>query len=155
MTRFIKPEGINFSCSDNLSASVLSQALCKTVSFLQSLNPYQKLHKYEDWWEHDGLHFYREEVIFDTFFNIINSPRSLLESMPGDEDVFIGVAPDDGSWYLRFYLAWDDEGFDLLGRFDITVPQALADRYLREVVEGINIRMKQQDTGDYYKSIGL
>jgi hypothetical protein len=41
--------------------------------------------------------------------------------MSGDEDVFIGVAPGDGTWYLRFYLAGDDEGFDLLGRFDITL----------------------------------
>jgi hypothetical protein len=155
MTQFIRPEGINFSCSDDLSAPVLSQALCRTVSFLQSLNPYQKLHKYEDWWEHDSLHFYRESVNFDTLFNIINSPRSLLYSMPGDEGVFIGVAPDDSSWYLRFYLAWDDEGFNLLGRFDITVPPALTQRYMKEVVERVNIGMKQQDAGAYYKSIGL
>ena len=125
------------------------------MSFLQSLNPYVKLHKYEDWWEHDGLHFYREEVNFDRLFNIINSPRSLLESMPGDEDVFLGIAPDDDSWYVRFYLAWDDEGFDLLGRFDITVPQALAERYIKEVVGGLDIGMAQQDAEAYYKSIGL
>ncbi len=155
MAQFTKPEGINFSCRDNLPAPVLSKALCRTLSFLQSLNPYVKLNKYEDWWEHDGLHFYREAVNFDTLFNLINSPRALLESMPGDEDVFIGVGPDDGNWYLRFYLAWDDEGFDLFGRCDITVSQALAERYMKEVVEGLNLEMERQDAGVYYQSIGL
>jgi hypothetical protein len=155
MPQFTKPEGINFSCSDNLPVLVLSKALCRTASFLQSLSPYVPLTKYEDWWEHDGLHFYREAANFDALFSVINSPRSLLEAMPGDDDVFIGVAPDDGSWYLRFYLAWNDEGLDLLGRFDITVPQALAERYTKEVVEGLNIGMERQEAQAYYKSIGL
>ena len=75
--------------------------------------------------------------------------------MPGDEDVFIGVAPHDVSWYLRFYLAWDDEGFNLLGRFDVTVPQALAEGYMSEVVEGLSVGVKRQDARAYYKSIGL
>jgi hypothetical protein len=153
MNEFSKPTGINFSCVENVSAADLALALCKTASFLQADGPYILLHLYHDWWEHDGLHFYRRGIDFDELFKMICSPRALLEAMPGEDYVFVGVAPDDGKWYLRFYLFWDEEGLNLLGRFDLTVPYSLQSEYQKEVVQKLTFAMAETESAAYYKSI--
>jgi hypothetical protein len=73
------------------------------------------LYRYEDWWEHDGMHFRRESIDIHRLFEIVKSPQSSLEAMPGDLDVFVGIGPENNTWYLRFYLAWDEEGHELSG----------------------------------------
>lgn len=155
MSHFIKPKGINFSCKNEISAIKLSKLLCKTLSFIQQLEPYAKLERYDDWWEHDGLHFYRTSTDFDEIFKLVNSPKSLLESMPGDFDVFIGVASANHSWYLRFYLDWDENDEKLIGRFDITFPNEIAIRYKREVLSNFAVEIEEQDAEKYYQSIIL
>ncbi len=149
------PNGANFSSESDLSAFVLSRSLCKVVSLLQGLKPYTGLTRYEDWWEHDGLQFERGQIGFDQLFGMVNSPRALLESMCGDEGVEVGVAPDDNSWYLRFYLRWDEEGYNLIGKFDITVPTKLADWFQHEVSGKLEIGLKQQEAESYFRSIAV
>lgn len=153
MANFTKPKGINFSFSNDLPAVELSRALCKTASFIQQINPYEKLYRYDDWWEHDGLHFYREKISVEKLFELVNSPKSLLEAMTGDFNVFIGIAPENNSWYLRFYLEWDEEDANLVGRFDITLPQSLAEQYKNEVLLPLNLKMQEQDSESYYQSV--
>jgi hypothetical protein len=153
MSEFSKPQGINFSCVDNVSAEELALALCKTASFLQAVDPYVTLQRYDDWWEHDGLHFCRGETDFDGLFKMTRSPKELLQAMTADDEVFVGVAPDDGKWYLRFYLFWDDDGFRLLGRFDLTLPPRLEAEYQVEVVQKLNLEMTARESAVYYESI--
>jgi len=97
MTNFEKPKGTNFRCSEALGAAELAKLLCKIVIFLQNSEPYAKLQRYDDWWEHDGLHFYKSPIDFRQLFAIVRSPESLLEAMPGDDYVFVGISPGDGS----------------------------------------------------------
>lgn len=151
MTRFIRPKGTNFRCTDPLSAKDLVQVPCRVASFLQGVEPDEKLERYDDWWGHDGLHFDRSSVDFDQLFAMINSPRALLETVPGDDYVFVGVAPIAGGWYLR--VEWDDEGFDLQGSFDITVPDALVEQFRTEVVWPLSLDLSQQDADSYYDLI--
>lgn len=155
MSEFIKPKGVNFSCSKELSAIELSKVLCKTASFIQQLKPYAKLKRYDDWWEHDGLHFYRESINFDQLFSIINSPKALLEAMSGDFNVFVGIAPENNSWYLRFYLDWDDDEENLVGRFDVTFPNQLAEEFKKDILSQFNFEIEKQDAEKYYRSIIL
>ena len=155
MSKFIKPKGINFSSTEDLSAIELSKVLCRTASFIQNLEPYTELERYDDWWEHDGLHFHRGKITFDELFKIINSPKNLLEGMSGDFDVFIGIAPKNNSWYLRFYLDWDTNEENLVGRFDITFPNELANNFDEEVLKQFDLEMKKQNVEDYYQSIML
>ena len=150
MEDFVKPSGINFSCVDNVSAEALARALCKTASFLQAVDPYVKLRRYEDWWEHDGLHFYRAETDFEQLFGLIHSPQALLLAMTEDDEVFVGVAPVNSDWYLRFYLFWDDDGFNLFGKFDLTIPHHLRPKYKEEVVEGLCFELQETDSDVYY-----
>ena len=153
MANFTKPKGINFSCLDDLAATELSIALCKTASFIQQINPYDKLYRYNDWWEHDGLHFYREVISVEKLFDLVNSPKSLLEAMTEDFNVFNGIAPKDNSWYLRFYLEWDEADTNLVGRFDITFPKSLAEQYKNEVLSKLNLKIQEQISENYYQSI--
>ena len=75
--------------------------------------------------------------------------------MCGDEDVQVGVAPEDNCWYLRFYLSWNEEGYNLIGKFDITVPTQLADWFQHEVSGELEIGLKQQEAESYFRSIAL
>jgi hypothetical protein len=150
---FTPPQGINFSSAGDLPASTVSAELRRIASFLQNLAPYANLYRYDDWWEHDGLHFQKCPFDFHGLFEMVKSPRDLLAAMPGDEDVFVGVSPEKGIWYLRFYLHGDQDGFELLGRFDVTVPHELAERFRAEVVGQMHLRALEQDADSYYRSI--
>jgi hypothetical protein len=153
MSLFIKPKGVNFSCTKELPAVKLSKILCRTTSFIQQLEPYAKLERYDDWWEHDGLHFYRKSIKIEELFTIVNSPKSLLESMPGDFDVSIGLAPENQSWYLRFYLDWDEDDNNLVGRFDVTFSSEIAKNFKAEVLSKFDFEMVEQDSESYYQTI--
>ncbi len=155
MTGFRKPEGVNLSLGRDVPAALLAQALCRAVAFVQDTEPDgAPLQLYHDWWEHDGLHFHRRNITLHHLFEMVQSPRTLLAAMPGDEDVFVGVAPDSGGWYLRFYLRWADDDVSLVGRFDITVSAPHADRLRQRVFTALSLPVREQEAGAYYRSIG-
>lgn len=151
-TEFNLPKGINFNCTESVPITVLSKALCRVAAFLQDLDSSAELLRYEDWWEHDGLHFYKGPMNFHQLFALVESPRALLESMQGDDFVFVGVLAADASWYLRFYVAWDDEGKELFGRFDITLSESTAEKFGKLILEEGEISMMKEDALCYYKS---
>ena len=155
MAAFSKPAGTNFRSLGGVPAPDLSRTLCLVASFLQSVEPYIKLQKYLDCWEHapGGCHLHKEEIDFHGLFQIVESPKALLWHMSDDDNVFIGIAPNDNSWYLRFRLCWDEEGFDLIGRFDITLSETLAERFRKEIAEIGAIALKEEDAEVYYESI--
>lgn len=154
MSQFIEPAGINFSSSEKLSAAELSKILREILNFIQKLDSYNKFERYDDWWEHDGLHFYRNSIGLSDLLRIVSSPSSLSEAMPGDWCVFIGIAPVNTSWYLRFYLD-DDSQEDSVARFDVTFPNEIAVRFKLEVLSQFNLKIKEQAAETYYKSIIL
>ncbi len=82
---FQKPAGINFHCPDDVAVDALSRALCRVCSFIQDLEQSSELSRYEDWWEHDGLHFYRESLDMHGLFGLVESPRAWFEAMQGDD----------------------------------------------------------------------
>lgn len=156
LPQFAGPSGTSFSLAGDLLAADLCRALLKTTSFLQAIEPHgATLHRYEDWWEHDGLHFARGRSGFPDLFHLIESPRALLQAIPDEEDVFVGVGPPHGHWYLRFRLAWDDAGFQLDGRFDLTLPPQQATLYREEVARPLNLPIIEQDAASYYRAIKL
>ena len=153
MTAFIEPKGINFSCLEEISIHELSKILVQTVSFIQQIDSSIELQRYDDWWEHDGLHFYRGNIKFDDLFELVSSTDNLLEEMSGDFDVFIGIAPAECLWYLRFYLDSEESIENIKGRFYITFPNELALKFKTEILYPSNLKFKEQDSEEYYKSI--
>lgn len=156
MDNFVVPQGINLRSNYELLPGLLSEALVKTVGFLQSIQPHEEsTYRYADWWEHDGLHFAKGTLDFTNLLQLVQSPAALLNAMPGDFCVFVGVTAQDFRWYLRFYLDPDAQADDLFGRFDLTLPAELVARYREQVVGPLGLEMQEQDAGEYYRSIQL
>jgi hypothetical protein len=154
MNVFEPPKGLNFHLGKgSVDASSLSQALVKVVAYLQNRTAGSKLIKYTDWWEHNGLHFIKDEISFGILASMIDNPRRILESMPGVDSVFIGVSPTGCEWYLRYYLDWDDNGKSLVGKFDITVPESMHAEFEDEVVKELGFPMDKEASGEYYRRI--
>ena len=155
MSKFQPPIGLSFVSPHEVNASDLSALLCKTAAFIQAASPYITLEQYDDWWEHDGLHFYRKTISLENLFQVVRSPKSLLESMPGDLDVVLGIYSKDLPLYLRFYVDWNDSETELIGRFDITLSGVAADRYRDEIVSSCDLKIMEMDSVKYYQSIIL
>jgi|ERR1700733_2139453 hypothetical protein len=150
---FKLPDGINFRAAGELPVARLSQCLCKVASFLQSIVGQALLRRFDDWLEHDGLQFEKPPLDVHGMFQLIGSAQSLYEATPRDEYVCVGVAPLDGSWYLRFRADWDEAGDSLVGRFDITLPSDLAVSFRNDVVAGLGCAVTEESAGTYYKRV--
>src|SRR6266446_4435379 len=148
---FHRPKGINFSSPDEVPSGALSRSLCRIASFLQDLHPYTKLQRYWDLWEEYGGHYYKEQIDFHGLFDIVESPRNLTYELT-DGNVFVGIAPHDNSWYLRFQMDWDYDGFQLVGRFDVTLSTEIGDRFRHQVTHDLPVKLKEQDADAYYHS---
>ncbi len=86
---------------------------------------------------------------------MINSPKNLLESTPADNSVFVGVAPDDNAWYLRYRVDWDDEETNLVGSCATILPQSLAEKF-KEIAWGkLDVKAEERDSEVYYQEIVL
>lgn len=153
MSDFQIPRGITFISPNEIDAANLSTVLAKIAAFIQARSSNAKLKRYDDWWEHDGLHFYRKPLSINDLFAIVRSPKSLLESMSGDFNVFVGIYSEELSIYVRFYVEWNDDETQLVGRIDVTVPVNLVDLFRKEIVSVSKTNFKEMDSYEYYKSI--
>jgi hypothetical protein len=151
MSEFVKPSGVCFSFEVGMPASQLSRVLCKIASFLQEADPYVSLHRYDDWWEHDGLHFKQGRLDINQLFQLVNTSKNLLESTPADESVFVGITPDDNAWYLRYRVEWDEEESNLIGSCAVILPEHLAEKFRNEVVPRIEQRPTEKDSESFYR----
>ena len=148
---------ITYYCGEDLPANVLSKTLSWIGRFLQDADPYAKLRMHYDWRQHgvSGYPFVKEKGIsFHEFFTSIGSPRDLLRTSSDDEGVFVGVAPSDDVWYLRFRCVWDDDGFNVIGKFDFTLPKAMIESFRTEVLRELTITLEEKDEASYFAEIG-
>jgi hypothetical protein len=150
MSEFTKPGGICFEFGDEAPAEALSSFLCRVAGFLQEVDPFAKLKRYDDWWEHDGLHFYRKQIDFDAVFEMVNSPKHLLESTPDDEFVFVGIAPENSSWYLRYRVEWNYDETSLVGRAAIILPSHCASRFREMNLSDVASYLSERDAHSFY-----
>lgn len=149
------PEGVNFSSDEEVSAKELSDSLKIVASFLQDFVSTRGICRFDDWWEHDGLHFLRGQSTIHGLFECVSSPEALLSSMPGDQDVFVAFSSDENSWYLRFYLSWTESGQDLVGRFDLTLEPPLADIFRKDVLSKVACKLTEENSRNYFERIIL
>jgi hypothetical protein len=128
------PHGVDFTDEGDCPLAGISSDLRKIAAFLQGLAPFSGLVRYDDWRDHDGLCFESDRIDFHGLFQLIQTPRAILSTTPGDEYVCTGIAPDDRRWYLRFRAEWDDPDENLLGTYCLTLDAELAERFETEVV---------------------
>jgi hypothetical protein len=86
-------------------------------------------------------------------FALVDSPRSLFSAMPGDADVRIGIAPGDCTWYLRIYVVWTDDGWNLCGDFDLTLPDRLVSQFRDRIVPSLGTPLTEQSADEWYRAI--
>lgn len=153
MAKFIHTVGVTFHTTRSQSASLVSKWLCDIVAFLHRHRFLGSLERFDDWLEHDGLHFKRGQIDVHQLFDIIGSVRSLLEACPEDEEVCIGVAPEGGEWYLRIRVEWDEEGNSVVGRFDITLPDGLAESLRHDLIAIPDCELTEELSADYFARI--
>lgn len=145
--------GINFSIVNEISAFDLSKLLCKITNFLQTISPDGKLEQYDDWLEHDGLNFHKKSIDFNELFSIIQTPQNIYDAMPEDFNVFIGIAPQNKIWYLRFYLDIDERIENSVGRMDITLDENSAKFFEAEIINETNFSFNRRNAQEFYNSI--
>jgi hypothetical protein len=149
---FSPPQGITFHREDGIAITELCALLRRVAVFLQGLQlSTPALRLYHDWWEHDGLHFERRVITFHDLFAMVETPRAIFEATPDDHDVFVGIAPEDARWYLRFRAEWDGHDQGIVGEFAITVPSELATGFRTEV--GSEHRLVEEGAESYYKRV--
>jgi hypothetical protein len=149
---FSPPAGVTFHPAGEISASDLCELLQRVVAFLQGLQlSSPKL--YHDWWQHDGLHFDRGTITFHDLFMMVETPRAIFEGTPSDDEVFVGVAPENTVWYLRFRAEWDAEGKSIVGSFAVTVPMENAPSFATKVAAGSRHRLFEEPARTFYERV--
>ncbi len=147
------PEGIVFCGRGPLQDT--TKDLCNIAAFLQSLMVFTSnvLVRYDDWWEHDDLHFTKGRTDIHELFALLESPRHLLESMPGEDHVFIGLGPPDESWYLRVYADWDDRNEVLVAAYAIAFVESLAQRFREDTLSKLSCFEQELSSTAYFERI--
>ncbi|MGD9561340.1 MAG: hypothetical protein AB7F88_03545 [Pyrinomonadaceae bacterium] len=151
MSEFSPPEGFCFYTADWIAADQMSRTLCKIVSFIQEIDPYASLRCFDDWWEHDGLHFRKGSIGIGDLFDLVHSPKSLLESTPADDLVFVGIGSGDGKWYLRYRVEWDDSETNIVGRFAFMLADHLAERFKTAMQPKLEQALDEVRSDEFYR----
>jgi hypothetical protein len=149
---FSPPQGITFRTEDEIAVNDLCAVLRRIARFLQGLQlSSSPLRLYHDWWEHDGLHFDRGVITFHDLFAMVEMPRAIFEATPDEDEVFVGVAPEDAHWYLRFRAGWSGDNRSIGGKFAITIPSELAADFRAEIAA--ERRLVEESAESYYKRV--
>ena len=127
------------------------QRIARFLQDLQTSSP--ELCRYDDWWEHDGLHFEKGPASFHDLFAMVATPRSIFETTPDDHEVSIGISPRDGAWYLRFRAGWDAEDQVIIGCFALILPTELAAAFRAEVGPALACDLSEEPSEAYYQRI--
>ena len=80
---------------------------------------------------------------------MIETPHAMLEATPDDEEVFIGIAPEDASWYLRFRAEQDEDDERITGRMALILPTGSA-RAFAMTISGLPSRALVQEAAEAY-----
>jgi hypothetical protein len=151
---FSPPRGVTFHTAEEIGVSDLCALLRRVAVFLQGLQlSSPSLRLYHDWWQHDGLHFDRRAITFHDLFAMIETPRAIFEATPDDHEVFVGVAPEDAGWYLRFRAEWDSDHRSIVGSFAVTLPSERVPAFTTEVAALSQHRLVEEAAERYYERV--
>jgi len=151
---FTPPNGVAFHITDEIPVADLCASLRRVISFLQNLDVSSpRLRLYHDWWEHDGLHFDKGSINFHELFAMVETPRALFDATPDEHAVFVGIAPEDSRWYLRFRAEWDADEKNIVGRLAVILPSELGAAFKQEVVASVQLPLAEMSSEYYYKKV--
>lgn len=148
----LPPRGYTYYHDDPIAPASLSRDLCRIAAFFTEVEPYVRLVRVRDWWQHDGL-FFVEEEHFDLHhvFHMVGTPREIYRFMPGDFSVFVGILPEHECWYLRFYADWSDDGQTIEGSYSLTFADDLQNRFEASALPKLSTALKGMNAADYFR----
>jgi hypothetical protein len=150
--KFNFPTGINISHSSEMPMPKLLKCLNIVVSFLKEHINNQCLYTYDDWLQHDGLFFDGKSIQFEEIDEMLKTSKSLRKRTSKDFMVYLGIAPEDMSWYLRIYTEEIDVEGDN-GYFDIGISKELVDKLLKELKSKLDYKFILRESPEYYEEI--
>ena len=151
---FTPPNGVAFHIVDEIPAGDLCASLRRVVAFLQNLDVSSpRLRLYHDWWEHDGLHFDERSIDFHKLFAMVETPRAILDATPDEHAVFVGIAPENSRWYLRFRAEWDADEKNIVGRLAVILPSELGAAFKQEIVSSTQPLLAEMSSESFYKKV--
>ncbi len=149
---FRPPIGTTFR-TKAVSLGTLSHCLCRIASFIQNEMNVRQIVWYEDWWQHDGCHFEWKRTDIHGLFAVVGTGRTVFQSTPGDTHVHVGVAPLDGTWYLRYRADWNEDESELVGGFDLTLPEPWPGEFRRLVIPQLGCAVIEEPSIHYFARI--
>jgi len=132
--RYQLPRGKTFSCDGSL-LDILKDLRQVTI-FIRSLHPKisTRFRLYEDWWLHDGLHFYQKEIGLNFLEDVFVSPKSFISNTPGEDLVYLGVSDHENTWYLRFTADTEFDEDHIIAAYAFTCIDSIARKFWDQVV---------------------
>jgi len=149
------PNGISF-CADGSPLLVVVHDLKYVVRFIQGIcddTQAFSLKFYEDWWEHDGLHFFKTTIGLRELWGMIESPKSLLSAMTGEELVFLGVSDQDNTWYLRFTADTEFDSDTIIAAYSFTCCKTIALRFRQSILPLTRAEMRILASAEHYHQL--
>lgn len=150
---YLPPDSVTLWTDRGRALTDISHDLCRIVAFLQTHQHGDAMERFHDWWEHDALHFPQGSIDVAEVFRVVGTPRSLIESMPGEHRVFIAVSPKSRSWYLRFLAYWDDDDSNLLGEYSIALAEPLSTEFAEQAASNLKCPVAHGETIAYFRRI--
>jgi hypothetical protein len=147
------PKGIVYAGTGPIRK--VTKDLLIIAAFLQELSMFGSptLLRYDDWWEHDDCHFKKGKTDLHELFTVLQTPRCLFESMSGDDRVFIGLGPEDESWYLRFYADWDSADEEIVAAYAIALLEGPSQQFREKMLSKLICSVETLDTETYFARI--
>jgi hypothetical protein len=151
---FTPPIGVAFHTEDEVRGDELVAAVRRVVAFLEGFiwTP-NELRVFDDRWEHDGLHFERKCVKYADLFAMIASPRAMLDATPDDDCVYVGIAPEEARWYLRFRAVRDETYGEIVGAFGVVMPEDYATLFKLDVEPRSEATLTELPSHVYYARV--
>ena len=147
------PSGVTFYTKKLVPIDDMRQVLLCIARYIQDKEFLCRLNLYDDWWEHDGFHFQKKDIEVSKLFKILSSNRSLYEAMPDDFDVRIGISNKEKSWYLRYYIDWDEDDSFLEGNFHFSVPKELEQDCTKNIFDCCNIEIEKENSDNIWSEL--
>jgi hypothetical protein len=149
--QFTPPMGVAFQTEGEVRGDELVATVRRVVAFLEGFiwTP-DKLRVFDDWWEHDGLHFERKCVKYVDLFAMIASSRAMVDATPDDDCVYVGIAPEEAEWYLRFRAVRDETYGEIVGACGVVMPQDYATLFKLDVTPRSEATLIELPSNIYY-----
>ena len=153
---FEPPTGIAFHTEGEVRGDDLVATARRVAVFLEGfICTLEPLRTFHDWWEHDGLHFEKTRVTFPELFALIATARTMLDATPDDDHVYLGIAPEECDWYLRFRAKRDETYGEIMGTFGVIMPYDAAAVFKFEVEPRCEVDLIEEPSKTYYARVKM